>query len=56
VTRPKNAAKAPVRDFVVETEVKPDGRKIHYYEWPDRPPEPAKDVRPKAAGTQRRRV
>jgi hypothetical protein len=56
VTNPKDAATDSVRDFVVETLVKPDGRRIHYYEWPDRPPEPAKVERDKAAGTERRRV
>jgi hypothetical protein len=46
----------PVVAFVVETQMKPDGRLIHYYEWPDRPPEPAKVERDKAARPESRRV
>jgi hypothetical protein len=38
------------------TEIKPDGRKIHYYEWPDRPPEPPKRAPSRAARAGRRRV
>jgi hypothetical protein len=34
VTEPKDAADDPFGGFVVVTEVKPDGRLIHYYEWP----------------------
>jgi hypothetical protein len=56
VTNPKDAATDSVRDFVVETLVKPDGRRIHYYEWPDRPPELANAQRSKNAGKDRRRV
>ncbi|MDQ2964809.1 MAG: hypothetical protein M3R57_03060 [Chloroflexota bacterium] len=36
----RDPSKRPVVAFVVETQMKPDGRLIHYYEWPDRPPEP----------------
>jgi hypothetical protein len=45
--------------FVVVTTVKPDGRKIHYYEWPKGPPEagkPAKPEPPKAPRAAHRRV
>jgi hypothetical protein len=43
------------------TVVKADGRKIHYYEWPERPeesadPEAAKKARAKPARTARHRV
>lgn len=31
---PKDAPADPFGGFVVETTVKPDGRLIHYYEWP----------------------
>jgi hypothetical protein len=34
VTDPKDAPGDPFGGFVVETEVKPDGRLIHYYAWP----------------------
>jgi hypothetical protein len=34
VTEPKDAPADSFGGFVVETEVKPDGRLIHYYEWP----------------------
>jgi hypothetical protein len=30
----------PFEGFVVVTTVKPDGRLIHYYEWPAEPPDP----------------
>jgi hypothetical protein len=42
--------------MVVVTEVKPDGRKIHYYEWPKPPPEPLKPEPPKTTRAARRRV
>ena len=34
MTEPKDAPNDPFGEFVVMTEVKPDGRIIHYYEWP----------------------
>jgi hypothetical protein len=46
----------PRPTFVVVTTVKPDGRKIHYYEWPDRPPKPPKEAPAKPARARKRRV
>ena len=34
MTEPKDDADDPFGRFVVVTEVKADGRLIHYYEWP----------------------
>ncbi len=39
----------PFGDFEVETETLPDGRKIHYYRWPDAEPRRDHDPEPDAA-------
>ena len=42
-------AEDPFSAFVVVTTVKPDGRLIHYYEWPEDPPDAA-PVEPREPG------
>jgi hypothetical protein len=37
----------PFGDFEIETETMPDGRRIHYYRWPDA--EPPRDADPDAS-------
>jgi len=54
MTEPDNDPREPARpdvslpfgDFEVETEALPDGRRIHYYRWPDA--EPPRDAEPDA--------
>jgi hypothetical protein len=50
VTESKDAGNGPFGGFVVVTQVKEDGRLIHYYEWPDPAPVPAGDDADGAAG------
>jgi hypothetical protein len=55
MTKPDNDSREPTRDedplvfdnFEVETEAMRDGRRIHYYRWPDA--EPPCDAEPDAA-------
>ncbi len=49
VTDAKSDGNDPFGGFVVVTEVKPDGRLIHYYEWPDEQPGDAEAVGPAEA-------
>jgi hypothetical protein len=53
MTDRRDPAKKPFVAFVVETQMKPDGRLIHYYEWPDRTPEPGTNEPDKAAPPDR---
>ncbi|HEY7591282.1 MAG TPA: hypothetical protein VH723_09830 [Candidatus Limnocylindrales bacterium] len=47
MTDVKHDGNDPFGGFVVVTEVKADGRLIHYYEWPDDPdPDEASVQRP----------
>jgi hypothetical protein len=56
VTDRRDRPADPRAAFVVKTVQKADGRRIHYYEWPDQPTEPQTDAAGKASPPEKRRV